>query len=160
MPIPNKRCKFCQAWFTPDARTAAHQVCCDKPECRRQRKKAANLSWRQKNPGYERARAAKLRVWARRRGYWRWYRQSHPAYAAADSKRRCRAYKASKFSAKQDARRQIAVEELAGTYKSYPDPSAKQDAIARRVDIIADYLFSSAPSAKPNDTDHSRSGGP
>lgn len=159
MPIPKKRCKFCHAWFTPDARTA-HQVSCGKPECRRQRKKAANLSWRQKNPTYEKTRAAKLRVWARRRGYWRWYRESHPAYAAEDSKRRCRAYKASKFSAKQDTRRQIAVERLASTREIVANPSAKQDAISRRVDIIADYLFFSAPSAKPNDTDHSLSGGP
>lgn len=159
MPIPKKRCKFCHAWFTPDARTA-HQVCCGKPECRRQRKKAANLSWRQKNPTYEKTRADKKLAWAQSRGYWPYYRNGHPDYVAADNKRRCNAYKAHKISARQDARRKIAVEGLASTREIITNPSARQDAIARRVDIIAEYLSLCAPSANPNGTDLGQAGGP
>lgn len=159
MPIPKKRCKFCHAWFTPDARTA-HQVCCDKPECRRQRKRAANINWRLKNPAYEKTRAGKRRAWARSNAYWQQYRQAHPAYTAADIKRRCRAYKEQKISANQDARHEIAVERLASTREIVSNPSANQDAIARRVDIIAEYLSLCAPSANANGTDLGQAGGP
>jgi hypothetical protein len=157
--IKKKRCKFCYAWFTPDARTA-HQVCCGQPECRIQRKQAANKEWQLKNPDYDKTRAGKKRAWARSCGYWLRYRKGHPDYVAADSKRRSKAYKACKISANQDARRNIAVERLASTRVIIPNPSANQDAIARRVDIIAEYLFPGAPSANPNGTDQRRPGEP
>ncbi len=159
MPIPKKRCKFCHAWFTPDARTA-HQVCCDNPECRRQRKKAANINWRLKNPAYEKTRAGKKRAWAQSCGYWPNYRLTHTDYTARDNKRRCKSYKAQKISANQDARREIAVERLASTRETVANPSANQDAIARRVDIIAEYLSLSTPSANANGTDLGQAGGP
>jgi hypothetical protein len=159
MPIPKKRCKFCHAWFTPDARTE-HQICCGRPECRKQRKKAANKHWRLKNPTYDKARAGKKRAWARSCGYWPNYRLTHTDYTARDNKRRCKTYKAQKISANQDARRKIAVGRLANTREIATNPSANQDAIARRVDIIAEYLSLSVPSANLNGTDLSGSGGP
>lgn len=159
MPIKKKRCQFCHAWFSPDPRTP-QQKCCGSPACRKQRKKAADKRWRLNNPGYDKTRAAKKRAWAQSCDYWSRYRQARPAYAAADGKRRCKSYKARKFSANQDARRQITVELLASTRAIATNPSANQDAIARRVDIIAGYLFPEAPSANPNDTDSRPRAGP
>lgn len=159
MPIKKKRCEFCHTWFPPDPRTA-HQISCTDPLCRKQRKAAANKAWRQRNPGYDKSRAGKKRAWARARAYYPEYRRTHPDYAARDNKRRRKAYKAGKSAANQDARRKIAVEQLAGTREIILNPSANQDAIARRVDIIAEYLSLSTPAANPNGTDLGRPGGP
>jgi hypothetical protein len=159
MPITKKRCEFCHDWFTPDARTK-HQVSCNKPECRRLRKQAANQRWRRNNSSYDKSRAAKKRAWAKKRNYWHHYRETRPAYAAADNKRRHKDHKALKSAANQDARREIAVGKLADTRVFAPDSAANQDAIARRVDILVEYLFLNVPAANPNDTDQSLSGGP
>ena len=158
MPIKKKRCKFCHTWFRPDPRTE-HQISCTDPLCRKQCRAAANKTWRQRNPGYDKSRAGKRRVWARERTYYPNYRRTHPDYAARDNKRRSKAHRAGKCAANQDARHEIAVERLASTRANIPNPSANQDAIARRVDIIAEYLSLCAPSANPNGTDLNRSGG-
>ena len=146
MPIKKKRCQVCRRWFVPDPRTS-HQVCCTSPECRRQHKAARNKKWRLANPDYDKSRAAKKRIWARVRGYWRHYRQTHPVYAAADNKRRCKACKTHKFSANQAVIAKIAVEKLASIRDSIQNPSANQALIARRVDGIVDYLFLKEASA-------------
>ena len=159
MPIKRKRCKFCRNWFTCNPRTE-HQICCEKPECREQRKIAAKRLWWRNNPDYDKSRADKKLKWARRRDYWRYYRQTHPAYAAADNKRRRKAYKNQKFSANQDAITKIAVGKLESIRDIIPNPSANQDMIARRVDIIVDYLFLKEPSANQNGTDLSLPSGP
>jgi hypothetical protein len=152
MPIKKKRCKFCCSWFTPNPRTS-HQVCCDNPDCRKQRKAAANRDWRLRNPGYDKTRAGKKRAWARARGYWRNNRRIHQDYAAKDIKRRCRAYKARKFSANQAMIRKTAVERLNSLRNIGANPSANQDVISRRVDVIVDYLFSKESSANRNHID-------
>lgn len=152
MPIKKKRCKFCHDWFTCNPRTE-HQICCEKPECRKQRKIAAKRLWWRNNPDYDKSRADKKLKWAHRRDYWRYYRRTHPAYAAADNKRRRKAYKDQKFSANQDAITKIAVGKLESIRNIVPNPSANQDMIARRVDVIVDYLFLKEPSANQNGTD-------
>ncbi|MBI4801026.1 MAG: hypothetical protein HY796_00720 [Elusimicrobia bacterium] len=159
MTIKKKRCRFCRNWFPHDPRTE-RQICCEKPECRKQRKITANRRWRLNNPDYDKSRAGKKRIWARGRGYWRYYRQTHPAYVAADNKRRRKAYKNHKFSANQDAIAKIALEKLASIRDIIPNPSANQDMIARRGDVIVDYLFLKESSANRNATDLSLPSGP
>ena len=159
MPIKWKRCKFCRTWFTCNPRTEP-QICCEKPECREHRKIAAKRLWWRNNPDYDKSRAGKKLKWARGRDYWRYYRRTHPAYAAADNKRRRKAYKNQKFSANQDAITKIAVGKLESIRDIIPNPSANQDMIARRVDIIVDYLFLKEPSANQNGTDLSLPSGP
>jgi len=151
MPIIRKRCEFCHSWFTCDPRTP-HQICCSKPECRKQRKAVADKRWRLNNPTYDKSRARKKRDWAQKRDYWRHYRQTHPDYVAADNKRRHKTHKARKSAANQDARRKIAVGKLAGTRDFAPNSAANQVAIARRVDILVEYLFPNEPAANPNAT--------
>jgi len=152
MTIKKKRCQVCRSWFSPDPRTE-HQICCDKSECRKQHKIAANKKWRLDNPDYDKSRAGKKRTWARARGYWGHYRRTHPRYAAADNKRRCTAYKKRKFSANQDMRRKIAVEKLKSLHDIPLNLSANQDVIARRVNSMFDYLLRKEFSANRNDTD-------
>lgn len=159
MPIKKTRCKFCLSWFNPDPRTP-EQSCCDKLKCRKRRKAALNKNWRRRHPGYDKRRADKKCAWAGARDYWRNYRRTHPGYVAKDNERRCKAYKARKFSANQALRRKIAVEKLDSLQEIPLNPSANQALIARRVDVIADYLFPKEPSANRNDTDCRPASGP
>jgi len=159
MPTKKKRCKFCRSWFTPDPRTE-HQICCDNPQCRKQRKAENNRSWRLRNPGYDKSRAGKKRAWARARVYWCKYRQEHPAYAAADNKRRSKAHKARRCAANQATRRKIAVEKLDSLNNSATDYAANQAMIARRVEVIVNYLFPEGPAANRNHTDFKPASGP
>ena len=47
-----KRCEFCGRYFTVDRRIGASQKACGRPECRKERKRQAQKSWRERNPGY------------------------------------------------------------------------------------------------------------
>ena len=47
-----KRCEFCGQYFTVDKRVGARQKACKRPECRKERKRRAQKSWCDKNPGY------------------------------------------------------------------------------------------------------------
>ena len=47
-----KRCEFCGRDFTVDRRAGDKQKACGQPECRKERKRRAQKSWREKNPGY------------------------------------------------------------------------------------------------------------
>ena len=152
MPIKKKRCLICRRWFTPDPRTS-HQVCCTDPECRRQHKAAMDKQWRQANPDYDKSRAVKKRVWARGLDYWRRYRRTHPIYATADNKRRHKAHLARKSAANQVVIRKIAVEKLASLREIGLDSAANQVVIARRVEVIVDYLFPEEVAANPKGTD-------
>ena len=153
MPIKKKRCRFCRRWFTPNPR-APHQICCGSSQCRELRKSAADRSWRQNNSGYDKSRAGKKRVWASGKGYWRTYRRNHPDYVIRDNRRRRRAHKSGKNAANQDAVHKIAVEKLASIRAMPPVFAANQDAVARRVDLIVDYLILKEPAANPNGTDN------
>lgn len=152
MPIKKKRCQFCHCWFTPNPR-APHQICCGSSQCREQRKSAADKNWRQNNYGYDKSRAGKKRAWAYEADYWRIYRHNHPDYVIRDNRRRRRTHKAVKNAANQDAVHKIAVEKLASIRAMPTVFAANQDAVARRVDLIVDYLVLKEPAANPNDTD-------
>ena len=159
MPIKKKRCQVCRCRFIPDPRTP-QQVCCDTPDCRKQRKAASNRAWRQRNPGYDKSRASKKRAWARGCGYWPNYRQEHPIYTAADNKRRHKAHKARKCAANQATRRKIAVERLDSLCNIAPDSAANQAMIARRVEVIVDYLFPKGRAATRSHIDSGPASGP
>jgi hypothetical protein len=47
-----RRCLFCGHYFTPDHRVKDRQKSCNRPECRKARKKVAQQEWVRKNPGY------------------------------------------------------------------------------------------------------------
>src|SRR5450756_2384875 len=47
-----KRCLFCGRYFTPDYRVKDRQKSCRRPECRKARKKIAQVAWVNKNPLY------------------------------------------------------------------------------------------------------------
>lgn len=64
-----KRCLFCGRYFTPDYRVKERQKACFRPECRKARKKAAQASWVQRNPGYfNDLYATYVKPWRRRKG--------------------------------------------------------------------------------------------
>ena len=47
-----KRCEFCGQYFKVDRRIGARHKACGRQECRKERKRQAQKSWREKNPGY------------------------------------------------------------------------------------------------------------
>src|SRR4051794_40981638 len=53
MPEAGKRpCTICRQWFRPDPRIGSRQRACDKPECRKLRRRKTQASWRRRNPEY------------------------------------------------------------------------------------------------------------
>jgi len=158
-PVKKKRCIICRHWFRPDPRTR-HQVCCGNPQCRRRRKSATNRRWRDRNAGYERTRNSKKRAWARGCDYWRRYRLARPEYTATDNRRRRLALSRQHSSARQAMMREIAVERLESIGKMSAPGSARQDLIARRVEVIEDYLFMKGRSARQAAMESDRGAGP
>lgn len=47
-----KQCLFCGRYFTPDYRVKDRQKSCNRLECRRKRRRAAQKAWVEKNPDY------------------------------------------------------------------------------------------------------------
>ena len=47
-----KQCLFCGRYFAPDYRVKDRQKACAHPECRKARKKSAQMAWVGKNPDY------------------------------------------------------------------------------------------------------------
>ena len=81
-----RKCKCCQKLFRPDPSNRCHQRYCSAPRCRRASKSASQARWLSKpaNQGYFRDpwHVARVRAWrSRNPGYWRAYRDTHPAYA-------------------------------------------------------------------------------
>ena len=118
MTIRNKRCDFCHRWYAPDPRIGEDQVACQREECRKKRKARADRNWRIKHPGYGVKWKYKLREWAANYpDYWKHYRKTHPECADRERRRMRSKRERLKSVAKQDARRQIAVERLEGVAK-------------------------------------------
>ena len=159
MPTKKKRCIICHKWFLPDPRTSK-QICCDNPKCRKQFKAATNRRWLKLNPHYEKTRNSKKRTWEKNGEYHRRYRLEHPTYVEADNRRRSKARKNTKMSARQASIREIAVEKLKSTLNNAPDLSARQALMDRRMDIIIEYLFPKEIAARQAPTDLPQSGGP
>jgi len=144
-----KRCLYCGDGYAPDPRTARFQQACSKKTCRRQRKRAADQRWRQRNPDCLAARQPKVRQWARDfPQYWRRYRAAHPAYRLRE-RERMRRHRVLRV-AKQDAIRQNPVGYLSDIRSLPLKTVAKQDAIGSQIDGILDYLVAGARVAKPN----------
>lgn len=47
-----KRCLFCGRYFTPDRRVGERQKACQRPECKKARKRLSQRAWHDNNPGY------------------------------------------------------------------------------------------------------------
>jgi len=58
-----KRCLFCGQYFAPDRRVKDRQKSCGRPECRKARKKKAQETWIEKNPGYFQGRYPYVKAW-------------------------------------------------------------------------------------------------
>lgn len=89
-----KRCLVCRGWFAPYPPQAARQQICGQPECKRKLKRRLDRAWRRRDPQWRKDLNAKRRIWAGNfPNYWRYYRGTHPAYAAGDNRRRVQARK-------------------------------------------------------------------
>ena len=149
--MTRNHCMICGELFSPDPRVRLTQKTCDKPSCRRERKRRADQAWRAKNPGYSSGRAGKARSWARDYpDYCRQYRANHPDYAQKNRDQTRERMRASRLVfAKQDAIRRDPVGYLEALR---PLPLfAKQDAMAGSIDGIVTFLAVRDMFAKPND---------
>ena len=145
-----KRCLYCGEAFYPDPRTAEFQKSCPKVQCRKIRKRQADLHWNRRNPDYFKWRRIKVGIWAKQYpNYWRHYRSTHPAYKNRE-RERMRERRALRV-AKQDTITQNPVGYLSGLRSLRCQTVAKQDAIDSQIDGILDYLILGAGVAKPND---------
>lgn len=58
-----KRCQYCGRYFVPDRRVGTRQKACGHSECKRKRKRQAQRSWVEKNPGYFEGRYEYVKQW-------------------------------------------------------------------------------------------------
>lgn len=149
-----KHCLYCGVYFVPDPRTHNFQKACQRPQCRRERKRQVDRSWRKRNSEWFECRRPKVRQWAKDYpAYWKRYRASHHGYTRknrAQSRQRMRQRR--QLFAKQDAIRCHPVGYLKdiqhiGQQKTF----AKQDAIKLQVESILVFLMAREMFAKPND---------
>jgi hypothetical protein len=61
-----KRCLFCGRYFIPDVRVGQRQKACSRVDCKKARKKSAQVKWVEKNPGYFRGRYPYVKAWRKR----------------------------------------------------------------------------------------------
>ena len=61
------RCAYCGQYFMPDVRVGIRQKACSRPACKRARKKDAQRTWCDKNPGYFRGRYPYVKAWRKTR---------------------------------------------------------------------------------------------
>jgi hypothetical protein len=74
-----RRCCYCEGWFQPRPRNAYHQRFCSSPDCQVASKRASQLKWSHRNPGYFHGEqyVRKVQAWRRRNpGYWRTKREA------------------------------------------------------------------------------------
>lgn len=134
-----KRCPYCGQWYTPYARIASRQKQCGRGECARRHKRAMDRAWRAADPGWRQERQKKVREWARRRGYWRWWRRRHRAYGAREALRMRR--KRTEAVAKQELLLRDPVGHLRQARYGRPQGVAKQDLLGWRLDETLEYLL-------------------
>ncbi len=137
---PRKRCAICHSWYKPDERTMGHQTCCEKPSCRKERKKRNNKSWQLRHPEYDKFRKLKKRDWAQKEDYWCTYRQEHAVYRAREKLRMQRNRDRVKNVANQDAIGNIFVEKLKSIQRDEPKNVANQVMMSRRINSLIDCL--------------------
>jgi hypothetical protein len=88
-----KQCRFCGCWFRPDPRVGNKQIACFRRECQQERHRQSDARWRANNPDHFQGRLHYLnhKNWLAKPGnaeYLKNYRETHPAYVAADNRRR------------------------------------------------------------------------
>src|SRR3989338_1881046 len=99
MALKTKLCPICRKPFTPDPRAAKHQRVCSAEACQKERKRR---KWRRWATRHKEQRKGKLCLWAEAYPhFWQHYRQENEGYRKQDNKRRCRAAKRARRSAKQ-----------------------------------------------------------
>jgi hypothetical protein len=140
MMIPKKRCRHCGGWFNPYPPKRGIQTYCSRRACQRERHRQACRAFYRDDPHCDDRRRAKIRDWARKRGYWRWYRQTHPGYRARDNTRRRLSRQGVDRAAKRDAWQEMAVEKLRDIQGQGPDFAAKRDAWDPRMEQVLAYL--------------------
>jgi hypothetical protein len=76
-----RRCRYCQCTFQP-SKFQPHQEVCSRPECQRQRRADYHRAKLATDPEYGDVCRDSARKWREQHpGYWKQYRQSHPAAA-------------------------------------------------------------------------------
>lgn len=73
-----KKCKYCRQFFNPDKRVVERQKSCFKPECKKKRKQESHKTWKAKNPDCDKDRYANTKSW----------REQNPGYQKAWRKKR------------------------------------------------------------------------
>jgi hypothetical protein len=140
MKVSQKRCAHCRQWFKPYPPKRDKQTFCSRGGCQRERHRQACRAFYRDDPRCDDQRREKIRAWARKRGYWRWYRQTHPGYRMRDNARRRSSRQTAGRAAKRDAWKGMAVEKLRDIQNQGSEFAAKRDACDRRVDQLLDYL--------------------
>ena len=140
MRVSQKRCLYCHRWFTPYRRKRRTQKACDRVVCRKKRHADNCRTWRVDNPGQDEGRRSKIRTWARKRRYWKGYRQTHAGYRAREAARMRRVRRERKSVAKRDSLKKIAVDKLRELQRSGPKSVAKRDSLDRRMDGVLAFL--------------------
>ena len=139
-----KQCRVCGNLFIPHPQTSKIQKTCFQENCRKAWQRRKYLRWIKQNQDYSKKRRSKINAWARAYpNYWQDYRQNNPDYVLRDNKRRARALRRSRRSAKQTAWQRATVEKLRAVQALLPSGcSAKQTAWDPRVDSLLDFLLS------------------
>lgn len=76
-----KRCHYCQEFFTPNPRVRKRQKTCGHPSCQKALRKENHARWKQEHPECCRSDSLRVKLWLDRHpGYLRRYRETHPAY--------------------------------------------------------------------------------
>jgi len=134
--MKSRRCRYCRHEFIPDPRTP-HQQVCRRKTCRRKRKTDSQARWLANSPDYFKGPDQYLRTkaWlAKHPGYLRRYRAKHPAYVAADNRKR----RERKLRQKADMKDAILRREI-GRIRGLSGADI-QDTIRLRLDGILDVL--------------------
>lgn len=61
------QCAYCGRYFMPDVRVGLRQKACLQPACKKIRKRDAQRTWCEKNPGYFRGRYPYVKEWRKRK---------------------------------------------------------------------------------------------
>ena len=144
MKIKKKRCCVCRRWFAPDPRVAHREfLYCPKSVCRQQGKKEARARWLDKNPGYHKGQARRIKVkrWAEDYpDYWKNWRLNHEEYVARNRQQQKQRDHKRRFLAKQDQMAQNPLGHIESIRLLARNNLAKQDQISRSIEGILDFL--------------------
>lgn len=138
-----KRCPHCRRWFKPDPRAARRQRYCGRGPCRRASRKRALARWADKNPQYWKGavRRRKIRLWAKKRRYWKRWRKRCPAYVEINRQKQLLRNARRRRIAKQDEMTANSLWYLEEIRHKAHVLIAKQDEIRLPIEGILDFLI-------------------